>query len=94
MLRAVAKRLQSRLRAGGHVVRYGGDEFVVLGDASAASAAEVAERLAEPDAGDSVTISLGWAIRAEHESLAETLSRADTHLLERRARVRGTSSSA
>lgn len=95
VLRAVAKRLQSRLRAGDHVVRYGGDEFVVLlGDASAASAAEVAERLAEPDAGDSVTISLGWAIRAEHESLAETLSRADTHLLERRARVRGTSSSA
>ena len=90
VLCAVAERLQSRLRAGDHVVRYGGDEFVVLlSTANEESAAEVAERLAAPDADNRVTISLGWAVRQREESLAETLARADAHLLARRAVVRG-----
>ena len=95
VLRDVAHRLQSRLRAGDHVVRYGGDEFVVLlGGAGPESTAEVAERLSEREAGDRVTVSLGWAVREGSETLAETLARADGDLLARRAAIRNPPQSA
>ncbi|WP_109209146.1 MULTISPECIES: sensor domain-containing diguanylate cyclase [Microbacterium] len=45
VLREVARRLQGSVRGSDVVARYGGDEFVVICDADAEGAAEVAQRL-------------------------------------------------
>ncbi|WP_194396566.1 sensor domain-containing diguanylate cyclase [Microbacterium atlanticum] len=52
VLREVGRRLQQNLREGDVVARYGGDEFVVVCGADAASAVEIAERLREAVAGE------------------------------------------
>jgi diguanylate cyclase (GGDEF)-like protein len=89
LLRDVAAVLREVIRGPDACFRWGGDEFVVLlGDADAAEAREVAariataidERCATPD-GMPVSMSLGAAAHAEGVTGAELLADADTAML-------------
>jgi diguanylate cyclase (GGDEF)-like protein len=91
VLRRVAEVFRASLRDGDHVGRTGGEEFVaVLPGASAAAAAEVAERLrlaveradfADVDPALSVTVSVGAAVWQPHDAtFAATCKRADDSL--------------
>ncbi|MEJ7892001.1 MAG: diguanylate cyclase [Solirubrobacteraceae bacterium] len=91
-LRETARRLASAVRTSDVPVRWGGEEFVVLmPDAVAVHAAEVAERIraevADPPffIGDdeiNVTMSVGWAMRGTGEAGADLVARADGALYE------------
>ncbi len=91
-LREAARRLAAAVRTSDLPVRWGGEEFVVLmPDASAAHAAEVAERIranvADPPFHTGtdeihVTMSVGWAMRAPGEGGSELVARADAALYE------------
>jgi diguanylate cyclase (GGDEF)-like protein len=97
-LREAARRLADAVRRDDLPVRWGGEEFVVLmPDAKAEKAAEVAERIrsavADPPfrAGLDlihVTMSVGWAIRQDGEAGAELVGRADAALYEAKRRGR------
>jgi diguanylate cyclase (GGDEF)-like protein/PAS domain S-box-containing protein len=84
VLRAVARFLEEQVRAEDHVVRVGGDEFVVLLiGRDAVGAHEVADRIRR-GAGLTVRLSTGWTGREADEPLERTLDRADQDLIERR----------
>ena len=83
VLARMARFLMRQVRAEEPVVRMGGDEFliVVFGD-TAERTEEVARRLQKAAARSSpVEFSLGWANRAEGESLKQTIDRADQKLI-------------
>ena len=89
VLQEVAGYLRERLRSEDHVVRIGGDEFLVLlSGADEARTREVAERLRGP-ATLRATLSLGWAVRQVGEALERTIARADHQLFARREAERG-----
>ena len=83
VLRNVARSILAGARAGDVVVRFGGEEFVVLlSGVDLASARSVAERVrwsvAEPsDDYPSITASVGVALRTRGESFEKLLERAD-----------------
>lgn len=85
LLRAVAERLKSQLRASDSIARLGGDEFVILaGSTSPDYAAQLAEkvldqlRLPIPAAGHVLTVtgSVGIAVFPDHGTDGEQLMRA------------------
>jgi two-component system cell cycle response regulator len=91
-LREAARRLANAVRKDDLPVRWGGEEFVVLmPDAAAKQAGEVAERIradvADPPfyaRGDEihVTMSVGWAMRHDGETGSDLVARADAALYE------------
>jgi two-component system, cell cycle response regulator len=95
VLREVAERLRSQLRAADVVARYGGEEFlVVLADAPPEEAVAIAERLrvalektpiptGQSEA--SVTVSIGLAITPVGVSASEAVAAADTALYRAKA---------
>jgi two-component system cell cycle response regulator len=97
-LREAARRLANAVRRDDLPVRWGGEEFVVLmPDADAEKAAEVAERIrsdvADPPfyaRGDEihVTMSVGWAMRRTDEEGSDLVARADGALYEAKRRGR------
>jgi two-component system cell cycle response regulator len=97
-LREAARRLANAVRRDDLAVRWGGEEFVVImPDAAGDKAAEVAERIrsdvADPPfyaGGDEihVTMSVGWAMRADEEAGADLVARADAALYEAKRRGR------
>ncbi len=88
VLRRVAAFLEKQVRGEDHVVRVGGDEFLVLlTGRDARGVEEVAERIATAE-GLEIRLSTGWAVRDPGESLERTVARADRALIARRAEVR------
>jgi two-component system cell cycle response regulator len=95
VLREVAERLRSQLRAADVVARYGGEEFlVVLADAPPEEAVAIAERLRAAlektpiptDQGEaSVTVSIGLAITPVGVSAGEAVAAADAALYRAKA---------
>ena len=95
MLREVADRLRSQLRAADVVARYGGEEFlVVLADAPPEEAVAIAERLsaalettAIPTGGGeaSVTVSIGLAITPVGVTANDAVAAADRALYRAKA---------
>ena len=95
VLREVADRLRSQLRAADVVARYGGEEFlVVLADSPSEEAVAIAERLRAalektpiPTGGGeaSVTVSIGLAITPVGVSAGEALAAADAALYRAKA---------
>lgn len=79
----MARFLMWHVRTEEAVVRYGGDEFVVLLNGADARATEnVADRLRESAlASAPVPFSLGWASREPGESLAHLVDRADRKMM-------------
>jgi diguanylate cyclase (GGDEF)-like protein len=83
VLRQVAKSIVEGARAGDIVVRYGGEEFVVLLSGVGLNAAlSVAERVRASVAetendGPNITASVGVALRTEKESFEQLVERAD-----------------
>jgi len=89
VLRRVATFLDGEVRGEDHVVRLGGDEFlVVMVGRDAERTAEVALRI-ERGGRLGVALSVGWAVREAREPLERTISRADRALLAGRAARRG-----
>ena len=83
VLARMARFLMRQVRAEEPVVRMGGDEFliVVFGD-TAERTEDVARRLQKSAARSApVEFSLGWANRADGESLTQTIDRADQRLI-------------
>ncbi|GAC1575368.1 MAG: hypothetical protein NVS3B24_03900 [Candidatus Dormibacteria bacterium] len=99
LLRAVARRVAELVRTADYVGRIGGDEFVVIcPETDAAASAHVALKLvtsvkAKPamSRGNEipVSISVGWAVRADQQSPEELLQTADADLYRSRRAVRG-----
>ncbi len=89
-LARMARFLMAEVRATDEVIRFGGDEFlVVVVDDAAEATPLVAERLSRRGAdGAGVGFSLGWAVRREDEPFERTIFRADEALYSIRARVR------
>jgi len=95
VLREVADRLRSQLRAADVVARYGGEEFlVVLADAPPEEAVAIAERLRAALEGTSiptgqgeasVTVSIGLAITPVGVSASEAVASADMALYRAKA---------
>ena len=83
--------LMRQVRAEEPVFRVGGDEFVVLlRGASRAQTERVAERLRDVALRTApVPFSLGWAAREGAETVAQTIHRADRHLLAVKVELRG-----
>lgn len=87
ILEIISRRLRRSVRVTDSVVRWGGEEFVVIlpwTDLTIASkkAEDIRERVASsevPDAGQ-VTVSIGLACSDQNESLSELLERADAAL--------------
>ncbi len=92
VLREFSRRLQANVRGVDLVARMGGEEFmVIMPEAGPHSAAEIAERIrsatAEPpfavgEKGETrpVTVSIGYAVLRQRESVLELIKRADEAL--------------
>ena len=89
----VSRFLMRHVRAEDPVVRIGGDEFLtlLLGDWGnfTAEAAHRIRTVLEAEA--PVPLSFGWALRESHESLVQTIGRADHSLIRLRTEQRGES---
>jgi len=83
VLQSVAQVLADNIRAGDHVGRYGGEEFLVaLPGTGQQEAAFIADRLRRQIASSTVTtVSIGCAVREPGEAAADVLKRADDVLL-------------
>ncbi|WP_349437663.1 diguanylate cyclase [Pararhizobium sp. A13] len=99
LLKQVAERLKSVLRAGDLVARLGGDEFAILQHASAARAADVANRcinvLGKPFGIENrqigISVSIGIAVAPENGfDPDELMSAADTALYQAKASGKST----
>ncbi len=90
LLHAVAAVLRDVVRAGDDVFRIGGDEFAVLAPArEPVEARALADRVvAAIRTRTTVTASVGAAVSGGHETLTETLLRADRALYDAKARGR------
>ncbi len=90
VLARMARFLMRQVRADEHVVRVGGDEFViVLQETTAARAEQVATRLQQAAARSApVPFSLGWAVREGGEELGATIARADHAMIDVRVLTR------
>lgn len=98
VLRRVARQLSRVLRASDAIVRYGGEEFMLLlSDVTLADARRVAERARETigsqliDVGQTkiaVTVSTGIDVQRPSEPLAAAVGRADAALFEAKRRGR------
>lgn len=92
-IQAAAAVVSTRCEALGPVYRVGGDEFVVccfeLDEEEARSIArDLHEACAEVVVGGRVlSLSVGWAVRAEGESIEDTYRRADEFMYEEKART-------
>lgn len=85
VLRRTAHAIRAAVRPDDHVVRWGGDEFVVVApgvgaDDARALAARIATAVAEAAADDGVRASVGTAVRDGHEPWRTTFDRADAML--------------
>ncbi len=91
VLARMARFLMRQVRADEHVVRVGGDEFViVLQGTTAARTEQVATRLQQAAARSApVPFSLGWAVREGGEELEATIVRADHAMIDVRVLTRG-----
>lgn len=89
MLRRVARFLGGEVRGEDHVVRLGGDEFLVVMVGRDAERTEEVARRIERGGRLGVALSVGWAVREAREPLERTISRADRALLAGRAARRG-----
>lgn len=87
----MARFLMRHVRTEEAVVRYGGDEFVVLLNGADESATQnVADRLREAALDNApAPFSLGWASRVSGEPLARLIDRADRNMMAVRVRDRG-----
>jgi two-component system cell cycle response regulator len=99
VLKMVARTLGASLRQGDAVVRWGGEEFVILvSPTTLEQLADLAERLRQlvarswvvlPEGGHlSVTVSVGAALVRQGEKAPDALARADTRLLTCKAQGR------
>jgi len=89
VLREVAAFLEEQVRGEDHVVRLGGDEFLVLLTGRAAAGVEDVARRIDGATRLEVSLSSGWALRNSGEKLDRTIARADQDLIARRAARRG-----
>ncbi len=87
LLVSVADRLRSIVRPGDTLVRYAGDDFIVVceqmpGDEAAALASRVSEAIREPDrCGErdaTCTVSIGSAVATEQSDAQSLITAADT----------------
>lgn len=87
----VSRFLMRQVRAEDPVVRFGGDEFVLLLLGSAGDfTADAARRFRSAiEASVPVPLSFGWARREDQESLEQTIARADRQLIQVRIDERG-----
>ncbi|MEO8055162.1 MAG: sensor domain-containing diguanylate cyclase [Acidobacteriota bacterium] len=90
VLNRVARFLMRQTRAEESAVRMGGDEFLLLLDGADAAATEFAARRLQSTADRELLVpfSMGWAARADGETLEKTIARADQALLKSRGRTR------
>lgn len=86
----VSRFLNQTVRGEDTVIRYGGDEFVIIVAGAIREATEIVARRLESRAQVScpVPFSFGWAVQAEAETLADTIARADKRLIQVRLRER------
>ncbi len=90
VLRRIARQLGRALRTSDAIVRYGGEEFLLLlADVTVSEGMRVAERARKAieaqairvgDATLEVTVSMGLDVQRAHEPLADTVERADAAL--------------
>jgi len=86
MLVKISASIQSRIRAGDHLFRFGGDEFVIISRGLDLAAChtlveDLRTRVLKLDVDYPVSISMGMAEYSEGESVDEWLGRADNALL-------------
>jgi diguanylate cyclase (GGDEF)-like protein/PAS domain S-box-containing protein len=90
VLQRMARFLMREVRSHEPVIRLGGDEFlIVLKGENARRTQTIAERLQQAAVRSApVAFSLGWALRADGESLEQTIERADQRLINVRVLTR------
>ena len=86
----VSRFLNGAVRSEDTVIRYGGDEFVLVIAGTIAEATEIVARRLESRAlvGCPVPFSFGWAVRSGAEPLQQTIDRADHRLIQVKIRER------